>query len=207
MDEAPTTIAMPVIPVRGYDSPPAPVPPEFPHITAAPLYVQAIQSVQSQTMRPAGGVMIAADLNHEGAAATRQRALDMVTTEFVSFLDDDDLLYPNHVDVHWWLLREHHADVAYSWFTGNRPFPQSTHRGRQWDPKEPHHITMCITVRTEMAKAVGFSTEMATPDCMNEDWFFITGLNELGARFIGTDEVTFHYRLHGANTSGSGKRW
>lgn len=173
----------------------------------ASLLEQAVWSVSQQTVKPAGGVMVALDIDREGAAATRQRALDMVTTEWTSFLDDDDYLYPNHIETHMRLLDEHNADVAYSWFDGNEPFgPEPRHRGLTWDPANPHHITMCITVRTEMAKAVGFTQSGATAACGNEDWLFVLGLNDLGVKFVGTGEITFFYRVHQSNSSGLASR-
>jgi hypothetical protein len=207
MDTAPITVVIPTIPPRTHGGQVMPVPPGFPHIEPAPLFLQATRSVSVQTVKPAGGLAVAIDTDHEGAAITRQRALDLVTTEFSSFFDDDDLMYEHHIETHWRLLREHGADVAYSWFDGNNPFPK--HRGRVWDADQPHHTTMTITVRTELAKAVGFYTPhpLATKDCAGEDFMFILGLNDLGAKFVGTDVVTWHYRLHGYNTSGLGTRW
>jgi glycosyltransferase involved in cell wall biosynthesis len=205
--QVPIGVALPTIPPRAFGSPPVDPPPGFPDMPRASLLEQAVWSVEQQTVAPVGLIQVALDVNREGAAATRQRALDMVTAEYTAFLDDDDLWYSHHLETHWNLLREHDADVAYSWFDGNRPFPASTHRGKPWDPADPHHITMGITVRTALAKRVGFRAEMATPECGNEDWFFIKGLNDLGAKFVGTSEVTFHYRLHGTNTSGLPARW
>ena len=205
--QVPIGVALPTIPPRAYGSPPVDPPAGFPAgMPRASMLDQAVWSVQQQTVAPAG-MWVALDVDREGAAATRQRALDMVDAEYVAFLDDDDLWYPHHLEVHWNLLREHDADVAYSWFDGNEPFPE--HRGRRWDPDQPHHITMAITVRTELAKAVGFSTPnpRATATCAGEDWMFILGLNDSGAKFVGTGEVTWHYRVHGANTSGLATRW
>jgi hypothetical protein len=211
MPEAPITVAIPVIPTRGFGSPPVKPPPGFPHIPAAPMLEQAVASVHAQTLKPSGGISLAADVDKLGAATTRQRALDAVTTEWVSFLDDDDLMYPHHLETHWRILQESGADVAYSWFDGNQPFGiegERTHRGKVWNPAGPHHITMTITVRTELAKRVGFAPHPdASPDGMYEDWRMILGLNTLGAKFIGTDQLTWHYRVHSGNTSGLATRW
>jgi hypothetical protein len=126
----------------------------------------------------------------------------MVETEFVSFLDSDDWLYPNHLQVHYDLLRQFDADVAYSWWSGNRPFPEATHRGLPFDNAHPHHVTMTITARTGLAKQVGFVPEPMHPDWAGEDWRMITGLAAAGAKFVGTAEETWHYAIHGGNTSG-----
>lgn len=210
--EVPIAVAMPVIPPRAIDGTSAADAYEVPgivHVPGGGLYEQAVTSVANQTVMPVGGLHVALDVDRQGAAATRQRALDMVDDriEFVAFLDDDDLWYPRHLEVHYGLLHEHNADVAYSWFDGNQPFGANpAHRGLRWDAEHPHHITMGITVRTKLAKQVGFRTDLATAGCGNEDWAFILGLNALGAKFVGTGEITFHYRVHRANTSGL-PRW
>lgn len=187
---APITVAIPTHPARGHVNDPT------------SLFGRAVASVMRQTLLPAGGLSLACDLDGQGAAATRQLALDAVDTEFVSFLDSDDEFYPQHLEVHWGLLQASGADVAFSWWGGNRPFPEATHRGIEFDPKHPHHITMTLTVRTSLAKAAGFGDQPLDPEWAGEDWRFILRLCELGAKFVGTGIETWHYRLHGANTSG-----
>jgi hypothetical protein len=187
---APVTIVIPTHPARGAALDPG------------TLLGRAVASVRAQTLQPAGGISIACDLNGDGAAVTRQRALDAVETEFASFLDSDDWLYPNHLAVHWALLQEWDADVAYSWWSGNRPFGESTHRGIPFNNATPHHITMTLTIRTELAKRVGFIAEPMHPEWAGEDWKMITGLAAIGANFIGTAEETWHYSIHGGNSSG-----
>jgi glycosyltransferase involved in cell wall biosynthesis len=146
------------------------------------------------------------DVDKNGAAVTRQRALDGVYTKWVAFLDDDDYLYPNHIETLLNLVHEHEADVAYSWFTGNNPFPM--HRGRQFNPAEPHHTTMTLLVRTELAQAVKFATDHPEGWILpQEDWRFILGCSAAGGKFIGTGDVTWHYRCHANNTSGLAARW
>jgi len=184
----PVTVAIPTHPARG-DA-----------FDGGSLLGQAVASVFRQTVQPSGGLSIACDLEGRGAAFTRQRALDGVDTEWVSFLDSDDVWYPHHLQTHCDLLHESGADVAYSWFDGNDPFPM--HRGRRFDPADPHHLTMTLTVRTELAKRVGFAGDALHVDWSGEDWRMILGLRDLGARFVGTGEVTWTYRVHSANTSG-----
>lgn len=206
---APITVAIPTHPARGHTSDPG------------TLLGRAFASVRAQTLQPAGGVSIACDLNGDGAAVTRQRALDEVTTEFVSYLDSDDWLYPNHLATHVRLLtgvtdpaidvlsinpKYWPYDVAYSWWSGNRPFPESTHRGLTFNPATPHHITMTLTVRTSLAKAAGFGDRPLHLEWAGEDWCHILRLCELGARFVGTGDETWHYAVHGANTSGLANR-
>lgn len=188
----PIAVVIPTHPARGHTSDPK------------TLLGRAVASVRAQTVQPQGGVSIACDLDGDGAAKTRQRALDAVgDVEFVSFLDSDDYFYPNHLETHYRLLRVENADVAYSWFGGNRPFLESTHRGIPFDNAHPHHITMTITVRTELAKQVGFLFDQMHPEWYGEDWKMVTGLAALGAKFVGTGEETWYYdSSHGGNSSG-----
>lgn len=203
----PVTACIPTHPARGYTGDPS------------TLLGRAVASVYAQTVLPAGGLSIACDLDGDGAAVTRQRALDEVETPWVSFLDSDDTWYPHHLKTHWRLITndgagyadatsaDGYADVAYSWFGGNQPFgPQGeiTHRGRVFDPRAPHHITMTLTVRTHLAKRAGFLQPdgWLHPEWAGEDWQFILRLCEMGAKFVGTGEETWLYAVHGGNTSG-----
>jgi hypothetical protein len=151
-----------------------------------------------------------------GAGPTRRLALARALakgTEWVSFLDSDDSWYPNHLQVQQHLVEVGYdgtgADVAYSWFDGNRIGHgdlawEITHRGRRFDPKDPHHLTMTLTVRSELAAQV-LDTQDIEPmnaEWSGEDWALILALRDLGARFCGTGEVTWTYQVHGGNTSG-----
>lgn len=209
----PVAVIMPVLqgrtvtPAAGLE--PYPVP-GIRYVQGGSLYDQAMASVQDQTVLPVQ-VNMALDgptINtpQHGAGATRQRALALTTdrVDWVSFLDDDDLWYPHHLETHLRILEQQGGDVAYSWFDGNDPFPM--HRGRAFDPEKPHHTTMTITVRRELAMEAG--KMFAQPDgpmhqdWSGEDWAFILRLIELGAKFVGTGDVTWHYRVHYGNTSG-----
>lgn len=182
------------------------------------LLGRAIASVRAQTVLPAR-IALALDVERKGAAKTRQAALDEALkqgTEFVSFLDSDDTWYPGHLATHQRLLcgesgTEDLGDVAYSWFDGNGIHKdwEATHRGKTWDPRPNmgHHITMTITVRSSFARQASFLGPDLHEDWTGEDWRFILRLNELGARFVGTGEVTWTYQIdHGGNTSGSPER-
>jgi len=180
--------------------------PTIPPRVGGTMFNEAVRSVSEQTLPPTGGISVALDVDKRGAAVTRQRALDAVRTEWVAFLDDDDYFYRGHLEMLSNLVRENEADYAYSWFTGNNPFPM--HRGRQMNLREPHHTTMTVLVRTELAKEAGFTPHADANEIWpGEDWQFTLRCIELGARFIGTPEVTWHYRVHAGNTSGLAARW
>lgn len=178
-----------------------------PRVGPGGLLEQAFNSVRAQTQPPIGGISCSLDVDRNGAAVTRQRALDGVRTTWVAFLDDDDYFYPNHLETLMNLAIDTGADYVYSWFDGNNPFPM--HRGRQFNREEPHHTTMTVMVRTALAREAGFLLPNGPlhQDWMGEDWMFTLRCADAGAIFAGTGDVTWHYRLHGNNTSGLPTRW
>jgi len=191
------TVAIPAIP---------------PRVTT--LLTHAVESVKQQTLQPTGGISCVLDIMREGAAVTRQRALNSVETEWVAYLDDDDQWYPHHLQTLWNLAMDTGASYVWSWFDGNNPFPG--HRGRQMNLDEPHHTTMGIMVKTWLSKQAGFLPHPeAPPEWAGEDWYHQLQCIELtksyfgdkaASHFAGTPEVTWTYRMHGRNTSGR-PRW
>jgi glycosyltransferase involved in cell wall biosynthesis len=87
---------------------------------------EAAASVQAQAI-PAYQHLIRADTKRRGPASARNDCLAMTETPLVAFLDDDDVLYPNHLAV----LVEHmdDADLVFSWHDGGPGVP----RFESWD--------------------------------------------------------------------------
>jgi glycosyltransferase involved in cell wall biosynthesis len=67
----------------------------------AKMLDRALASVKAQTLRPER-VVVEFDDDRLGAAATRQRGLEKVTTPWVAFLDDDDEFLPGHLYALFW---------------------------------------------------------------------------------------------------------
>lgn len=176
---------------------------------------RAVASVKAQTLQPEA-IIVVLDVDRNGAAMTRQRALYAAQTEWVAYLDDDDCWYPHHLETLWNLAQERKAEYVWSWFDGNSPFPG--HRGRQFtNLDEPHHTTMGILVKTWMSRAAGFLPHPeAPPAWAGEDWYHqlkcieaarkMYGDKDALTKFAGTAEVTWTYNVHGTNTSGR-PRW
>lgn len=194
------------------------IPSILPRTGPGGLLQRAVRSVQTQTLQPSGGISCSLDVSKCGAAVTRQRALDAVRTDWVAFLDDDDVWYPNHLEVLWELAQRTGASYVYSWFDGNNPFPQ--HRGRQMNVDDPHHTTMTVMVKTKLAKAAGFCNHPEENDVWpGEDWNFTLrcieilrqqhndDANATNSAFAGTSEITWNYHVHAGNTSGLPTRW
>lgn len=168
---------------------------------------RALASIAAQT-HPIAEVAIAVDIYKQGAADTRNRAKQMLHTQWTCFLDDDDELYPAHVAK---LLQHAHdtaADLVFSWFDvagGTDPFPQLEHL--EWDDCSPHMFPITVLVRTELAQAVDFETPEHRPAGAPEDWTYWNALLDAGAHFAHLPERTWLWHHDSANTSGLASRW
>jgi len=173
------------------------------------LLLRAVRSVSDQTY-PVSQLSISIDHERLGAAGNRQRALDGLATDWVAFLDDDDAFMPEHVQKLMHFARDTGADYVFSWFEvvqGADPFPQ--HFGKKYDVTNPHHTTITVMVRTELAQEVGF---FQPPDGdgaggSGEDWNFTLRCIEAGARIEHLPERTWYWFHNSGNTSGRNDRW
>lgn len=177
------------------------------------LLSEALTSATEQTL-PFEHIFIEHDVNREGPAVVRNRAAMQVETDWMAFLDDDDLLKPQHHEVLAGLADQSGADVCWPWFDvlgGTDPFPMF--RGRQWDPDDPHQIPITVLVRTEAFHAVGgFQTVPDGPTDQHgnragEDWRLWLDLSAAGFKFAHTPTITWTWRHHGKNTSGLPSKW
>lgn len=177
---------------------------------------RAVNSVMAQTYG-VPPIEIAIDREHEGAAATRNRALMNVRTPWVAFLDDDDYFLPNHLEV---LLREVKATNIDVIYPGCRvigpdfetiPMQEEWGRfGQAFDPtalRNQSCIPVTSMVRTELAQHAMFGPPDHDPKSWYDDWGFYLRLLDLKAQFHHVPEVTWIWHHHGRNTSGQGDRW
>lgn len=167
---------------------------------------RALRSIDRQTMQPEW-VITVEDVRREGAPKTRQRGLDQVETEWVTFLDSDDEMKPEHLESLYQCALETEADLVYSWYeiVGGRD-PMAVHFGKPWDPDNPRLTTIVTFCKTEVAQHVGFVFQ---PDGFNpgqrfagEDKFFTNGINNLGAKIVHLPKKTWVWHHHGRNSSG-----
>lgn len=192
------TVVIPSIPPRGQ------------------LLARAVASVTAQTM-PARAISIAIDTNKAGAPPTRQRALDVVMTPYVAFLDDDDEFLPSHLEDLYNHMQDTGADVVYSWFKVVAPggrvleedpvFPPG-HYLNEFDPENPIETTVTTLVRTELAQEIGFHA-LNRGDNANtgEDFGFILGAIKAGAKIRHLVKKTWLWHHDSGNTSGRADRW
>lgn len=175
----------------------------------------AMNSVFKQTY-PAAAIAVAVDHDHDGAAITRDRALDMVKTPYVAFLDDDDYFKANHLEALMETMLAEDADFVYSWYdvAGNVD-PRAEEFGVPWDDENPKQTTITTMVKTELAQKVGFvipedtKETLTSPDRLyaGEDWYFTQTCWKAGAKIVHRPEKTWVWNHHGLNTSGLGKNW
>lgn len=178
---------------------------------------KALESVAQQTLQPAA-IVVEYDHARTGAAATKNRALARVTSQWVAFLDDDDEMYPAHLEKLRTAADKYSADVVYS-----IPFiPQMAggirdeyRPGLEFSADELRRRSYIQTTslsRTEHAKAGGgfWCPEGSKYD----DWGFYLGMLDAGARIFHLPEQTFIWNHWGhggpgkpGNTSGLPDRW
>jgi glycosyltransferase involved in cell wall biosynthesis len=169
------------------------------------MLARAVASINGQTLPHE--LITVEDTRREGAAATRQRGLDQVTTEWTAFLDSDDELDPTHLQQILACAEQTGADYVYPWFRvvgGSDPFPMFY--GQPWDDAHPHQTTITILVRTGLAQQVGFRQPPAGSTIHGqrggEDWHFTLGCLNAGARIVHHPARTWTWHHHGANSSG-----
>lgn len=186
------------------------------------LLHQAVASVRAQTL-PATHVWLSGDNDHRGAIATRNHGLEAVDTEWTAFLDDDDVMYPDHLATLLDGAREHGADYVFSYFDvidehgrviGADPLGNF---GRAFDPERPHQTTVTVLVRTELAQAVRFREPQGSTiegQRWGEDFQLTMDCVAAGAKIVHIPRRTWGYRHWGygvrgraGNTSGDPARW
>lgn len=182
----------------------------------AKLLRRAVWSVLEQTLRP-DAIVIESDPDHTGAAATKNRGLAKVATEWVAFLDDDDQFLPHHLAALSSAVAAADADVAYSIpeVPGSAFVSSEPQYGRPFDAdvlRQRSYIQTTSLVRTKLMLAAGGF--QCPPGCDYDDWGAWLALLDRGATFVHVPEVTFVWNHWGygtpgqpGNTSGRADRW
>lgn len=173
---------------------------------------EALRSVWAQTLLP-DAVHVAMDTTRAGAPATRQRALDAASCDWISFLDSDDLLLPQHLEHLLAHALATNADLVYSWFRlvqqladGRRidhgDFDPVFPPGHYLNPFDPtSHLTavettMTVIVRRELAQAVGMRALDRGEVNSGEDRAFTLDILDAGGRIEHLVERTWLWRHH-----------
>lgn len=173
------------------------------------LLERAVRSVAAQTLKPAR-VLVVEDKTRAGAAATRNRALERVDTEWVAFLDDDDEWFPDHLKLCARYAYLSGADVVYPGYEcagGDDPvncfgipFDASLLRRRNFVP-------VTVLARTEHVKrAGGFQPRPDEHGDPCEDWGLWLSMVDAGSKFGHLPQKTWRWHL-GDTTKGRPDRW
>lgn len=174
---------------------------------------KAISSVMAQTY-PVYALSVAVDLDGDGSAITRNRALGSVTTDWVVFLDDDDQFLPNGIET---LVRgqlESNADVVYGLprivdaFGKIQPRFFEAGGPEVFDPdllRQKSYIPVVSLVRRELTTPHDFNY-VSDKNGSYDDWGFYLELLDRGARFHHVNQETFIWNIDGGNTSGKPDR-
>lgn len=163
----------------------------------AAMLERAAESVARQTV-PVDAHLIAVDENRKGAARVYNDLASGVRTEWMTFLDDDDRIDPDHIAT---LIgsADSAVDVVYNAcrFEGpheydayNLPFAADVLRQRSIVP-------ITAAVRTSLFHKVG-GFEV---DKWGYDWDLWQRVSDIGGRFVSTGKVTWTYVRHGSNQS------
>lgn len=196
------TVAIPSIPGRSYS------------------LAKAVESAAMQT-RPPDVILVVVDHQRHGAYWARNVALAQIITEYVAWLDDDDVLLPNHLEVCERTALETGADLVYPGMIvegGRDPLATPVNGvlrdpfGVPFGPEQEHHlrtrgnfIPVTNLMRTEVAIAAGgFPQPRSAEFAEEEDYGLLLRMLDAGAKFVHVPVRTWRYRIHGGNVGGRG---
>jgi hypothetical protein len=140
--------------------------------------------------------------------ATRNEMLKRVHTEYVAFLDDDDELFPDHIESLHDAAVLTKADMVYpgcqfvSELGARREWPLS----RQGDPfnpnaiREVNWIPVTTLARTESVKKAGGFQNF--PGTSFEDWGLWAKMVEMGMKIVHLPKMTWRYNCVAPSTKG-----
>lgn len=166
------------------------------------MLIRALKSVTEQT-HPVSQISVALDTERLGAGPTRNRALSAITAEWTCFLDDDDYVYPNHVEALLAHQAETGADVVFPWFDvqdGTDPFPMF--EGKPWSNDDPHIFPITVLVRTDLAQSAAFPAPGEEATWSGDDWPYWLSIIDKGGVISHLNQRTWRWVHHSANSSG-----
>lgn len=165
------------------------------------MLAECVASVSAQTLPPLEH-LIGIDHARWGSAAMRNTLLAGARGEWIAVLDDDDLLWGEHLAK---LRAVSDADIVYS-------FCEVV--GKEWNPNSPfdenrlrsgNYIPATSLIRTELLRSLNGWRDSANCQDGLEDWDLWLRALDAGARFVCLPEITWTYRFHGGNKSVRGE--
>lgn len=160
------------------------------------LLNNCVESVRDQTIQPRAH-LIRLDNERIGSASTCNRLVEAVDTEWIAFLADDDVFYPNHLET---LVggSDDNVSVVYSWckVVGRVKHP-AWNPNAHFDPvrlRTGNYIPSTTLVRTSHFRELGGFTD----GIICEDWdLWLRILEEKGGMaFKCIPKITWEYRFY-----------
>lgn len=158
----------------------------------AAMLAEMLATVAGQTAKPDAHLIV---WDHgQGFVDRCNYAVNLVATDWFCFVDDDDLLDPNHVDV---LTSNLNADIVWTWCRVE---------GRDWNPNSPY-MPGRLATGNYIPSNCAFNTDLwlglggYNGSERHPDWNMLKRAEDSGATFRNIPEVTWTYRFHGGNTS------
>lgn len=164
------------------------------------MLAECVASVASQTLAPAEHLVLV-DHARRGPAEVRWQLVLAAASEWIAVLDDDDVLYPRHLEL---LAAETpRADIVYSYcevegrdWTPNHHFDADLLRAR-------NYIPITALIRRDLIVELGGWNDGAANGW--EDWDLWLRALDAGATFASVPEITWRYRFHGGNRTNVGR--
>lgn len=167
------------------------------------LLTRALASIAAQTLQPEM-ILASNDTGRQGAGWNRQNLLGQVRTEWTAWLDSDDEWKPEHLEKLMRTATETDSVWVFSWYES--VMDPLGHFGLPFNPCTPHHTTMNILERTDIAQEVGFPDSSRHGGFSNEDWAHITGFAKIccerDLKMTHLAERTWTYHMGHGNSSG-----
>ena len=168
--------------------------PSLPH--RSQFRYECIEAVNNQTVKPRAH-FVGIDHARVGGPKMLNDMIKHSETTWVAPIADDDLMYPNYLEV--LLANSEGADMIYGWcnITGGRA---------GWDLKQPFdakrlrqgpYIPATILLRKSVWEEFGGYSEVEV--C--EDYAFQLRLLDAGKVIRNVPQVIWEYRFHGRNVS------
>lgn len=173
--------------------------------------------ITAQTRQP-DQVIIVTDEHGDGAAVTRNKGIKKAHHDFIAFFDDDDAMYPQHLEL---LERTQHrtgADLVYPWhdilppapnplaIDGKNPFRREFDLAARRQILDSHNfIPIAVLVRRSLMVKIGgfenFGLDRWDPGrCEVLDAW--RKLLRRGAKFVHCPHKTWAAVRNGENTAG-----
>ena len=174
-------------------------------------YRRTMASIAAQDYDGPITVHVELDTNRTGAAATRNRALERVTADWVAFLDADDEWYPHHLRRCVDFAEALRADVVYPGYEvvgGDDPVNLFGHPFHSEWLRQTNFIPVTVVARAELVReAGGFQEHPDENGDPCEDWGLWLAMLDRGATFAHVPDKTWRWHISESSTKGRGDRW